>query len=161
MQGHGPHMGDAPFSESVVFLQGKVPRYKCLCCYTVCVLACYRICPIHHTSDVTTWIIHFIVHALCLIMEYRNKVFQCSEGFVSNVILFPWQRRTDSSIHAWSTSFNVSSLWDTFWKGAALNTVLSRRVMATTFITAPCKSKEIKHRKHAITMDMLFWHTLL
>lgn len=105
----------------------------------------------------------FAFYGLCSLshQEYRHEVFLCSEGFVSNTLTFPLLRRTDSSLHATNTLFNISSLQDTFWKGATLNMMLSRRVMATTFITATCKIEQIKHRKYAVMMDKKFlWCTL-
>lgn len=117
-----------------------------------------------HTHDVTTCPIVCTLWFMLSVSSWNTK-----QGFpvlkvvyISDAVLFPWLRRTDSSIHARSALFNISPLQDAFWKGATLNTVLSRRVMATTFITATCKSKGIKHRKCAVKMDKKFFgHTLV
>lgn len=164
MQDYGPHMDDASFIKMVwYFSRAKTLNTN----VSTGILPVFWHVAISSPFSTCLWCnmphsLHFMVHAPCLIMEYRNRVFLCSEAFVSNAVLFPWLRRTDRSIRARSTLFNISSLQDTFWKGATLNTVLSRRVTATTFITATCKSKGIKHRKPAVKMDKkFFWCRLV
>jgi len=39
--------------------------------------------------------------------------------------------------------------------------VLSRRIMATTFIIATCKREGIKHSKYAVKMDQKFFRCML
>lgn len=95
-----------------------------------------------------------VVHALCLVMECK-KGFSVLGGFVSNAVLFALLTRSDSSIHAPCSLLKTSSYQETFWKAAALNMMLSKKIRFTAFINVTCKREVIKHRKYAVPMSYI------